>query len=226
VIGPLLQAKKSFDPKDFRPLSMLLHYPFYLVVSTSLPVKSVAEFVAYAQEHPGKLNFGSPGTGSGGHLVTELFDAVAGIKAVHVPYKGVGPAQVGLMSGEIHFMFDSVGSSQGLVDDGKLRGLAITGREHLPRVPDMPTLKEARYFQFDDMTIWLGMLGPSAMPDLIAAKLEAALVEIIRLPDVAKRIQEASAVLAGSTGGELAAFMIHETPLWEAIIRESNVPIQ
>jgi tripartite-type tricarboxylate transporter receptor subunit TctC len=130
------------------------------------------------------------------------------------------------MSGEIHFMFDSVGSSQGLVEDGKLKGLAISGVEHLLRVPEIPTLKEVGYPQFDDMIIWLGMLGPSAMPDDIATKLEKALAEIIRLPDVTKRIQEASAVPVGSAGDELAAFMIRETPLWEAIIRESNIPVQ
>jgi tripartite-type tricarboxylate transporter receptor subunit TctC len=226
LIGQLLQAKKSFNPADFRPLGMLLRYPLYLVVGTSLPVRSVAEFVAYAKDNPGKLNFGSPGTGSGGHLVTELFNTAAGIKAVHIPYKGVAPAQVGLMSGEIQFMFDSVGSSQGLVEDGKLRGLAVSGGERLLRVGDIPTLKEAGYPQFDDMVIWLGMLGPAAMPDPIAQKLEKALAEIIRLPDITKRIQELSAVPVGGSGDELAAFMMRETPLWEAVIRESNIPLQ
>ena len=226
VIGQLLQAKKAFSAKDFRPLSMLLRYPLYLVVNSSLPVKSVAEFVAFAKQNPGKLNFGSPGIGSGGHLVTELFVAAAGIKTVHIPFKGVASAQISLVSGEVHFMFDSVGSSQGLVDDGKLRGLAISGREHLARIPNIPTLKEVGYPQFDDMIIWLGILGPSAMPDPIAEKLEVALAEIIRLPDVTNRIQEASAVPVGSEGGELAGFMIHEAPLWEAIIRENNIPMQ
>lgn len=226
VIGRLVQANKLFDPKDFRPLGLLLQYPLYLVVSTSLPIKSVAEFVAYAKQNPGKLNFGSPGTGSGGHLVTELFNSVAGIKTVHIPYKGVAGAQVGLMSGEIQYMFDSVGSSQALVDDGKLRGLAVTGRERLPRVADIPTLKEAGYPAFDDMMIWLGILGSAAMPDAIATKLETALVEIVRLPDVTKRIQEASSVPVGSPGSVLSALMIQETPLWEAIIRENKILVQ
>lgn len=209
-----------------RPLSLLLRYPLYLVVGAGVPVKSVAEFVAYAKNNPGALNFGSPGIGSGGHLVTELFNAAAGIRTVHIPFRGVAPAHIGLMGGEIHFMFDSVGSSQQLVDDGKLRGLAISGREHLLRLPDMPTLKEVGYTQFDDMVIWLGMLGPSAMPEPIATKLEKALVEIIRLPEVTKRIQDASAVPVGGTGDELAAFIKQETPLWEAIIRDNNIQTQ
>jgi tripartite-type tricarboxylate transporter receptor subunit TctC len=227
VVGPLLQgSKRAFDPvKDFRPLSMLLYYPMYLVVGTSVPAKTVQEFVALAKAQPDKMNFGSPGTGSGGHLTSEIFLSAADIKAVHVPYKGVGPAQIGLMSGEIQFIFDSVGSSQQLVDDGKLRGLAVTGRERLPRVPDVPTLKESGYDGFEDVVIWLGMFAPAATPEPIAKKLEAALMEIARMPDVVKRIQDGSSVLAGGTGKDLADFMVRETPAWEGIIKKNQISI-
>jgi len=171
------------------------------------------------------MNFGTPGTGSGGHLTSEIFLSAADIKAVHVPYKGVGPAQIGLMSGEIQFIFDSVGSSQQLIDDGKLRGLAVTGRERLPRVPDIPTLKESGYGGFEDVVIWLGMLAPAATPDPIAKKLEAALIDIARMPDVVKRIQEGSSVLAGGTSKEFADFIVRETPAWDAIIKKNNISV-
>ena len=224
VIAPMLQAKKAYDTgKDFRPLSMLLNYPLYLIVGTAVPAKTVAEFVKLAKDQPGKLNFGSPGTGSGGHLVCEMFKSTAAIDAVHIPYKGVGPAQIGLMGGEIQFVFDSVLASQALIDDGKLRGLAVTGRERLARIPNIPTLKESGYDGFEDIAIWLGMLAPIGVPDAIAKKLEAELMKAARQPDVVKRVQDSAAVLVGSTGKELADFIARETPAWEAIIRKNNI---
>ena len=219
VISTMLQTKKSFNTqRDFRPLSMLLKYPLYLVVGMAVPAKTVAEFVALAKAQPGKLNFGSPGTGSGGHLVAEMFKSAANISAVHVPYKGVGPAQIGLMGGEIQFFFDSVTGSQALIDDGKLRGIAVTGVDRLPRIPDIPTLKESGYAGFEDVVIWLGMLAPAKIPDAVAKKLEAELIKVARLPDVAKRIQDNMSILVGGTGAEFTDFIARETPVWEAIV--------
>jgi tripartite-type tricarboxylate transporter receptor subunit TctC len=225
VISPLIQTRRPFDSKDFRPLSMLLYYPMYLVVNNNVPATTVKEFVAFAKTHPGELNFGSPGIGSGGHLACEMFKHAAGITAVHVPYKGVGPEQIGLMGGEIQFICDSVGGSQALIDDGKLRGLAVTGRQRLPRVPSIPTLKETGYDGFEDIVIWLGMLAPAAIPEPVAKKLESELMRIARLPDVTKRVEETSSVLAGGTGKEFADFIVRETPLWEAIIRNNGISI-
>ena len=224
VVATMLQSKRAYDTqKDFRPLSMLLNYPLYLVVGAQVPAKTVAEFVKLAKDQPGKLNFGSPGTGSGGHLVAEMFKSAAGISAVHVPYKGVGPAQIGLMGGEIQFYMDSVLGSQALIDDGKLRGLAISGRERLPRVPNIPTLKESGYDGFEDVVIWLGMLAPVGIPDAIAKKLEAELMKAARSPDVGRRIQDSASVLVGGSGKDFAEFIARETPLWEAIIRNNNI---
>jgi tripartite-type tricarboxylate transporter receptor subunit TctC len=204
---------------------MLLYYPMYLVVGANVPAKTVEEFVKLAKDQPDKMNFGSPGTGRGGHLVAEMFKSAAEINAVHVPYKGVGPAQIGLMSGEIQFIFDSVGGSQQLIDDGKLRGLVVTGRERLSRVPNIPTLKESGYDGFEDVVIWLGMLAPAATPEPIAKKLEAELINIAKLPDMVKRISDTSSVLAGGTGKEFADFITRETPAWEAIIKKNKLSI-
>ena len=160
-----------------------------------------------------------------GHLVGEMFKSAAGISAVHVPYKGMGPAQIGLMGGEIQFLFDSVGNSQQLVDAGKVRGIAVSGRQRLARVPDIPTLKESGYDGFEDVVIWLGMLAPAAIPEPIAKKLESELMRIARLPDVMKRVQETSSVLAGGTAAEFGDFIARETPLWEAIIKQNGITI-
>ena len=202
---------------------MLLSFPLYLIVGSAVPARTVTEFVKLAKDQPGKLNFGSPGTGSGGHLVCEMFKSAAGISAVHVPYKGVGPAQIGLMGGEIQFFFDSVLASQALIDGGKLRGLAVTGRERLARIPDIPTLKESGYDGFEDIVIWLGMLAQASIPDGIAKKLEAELMKAARLPDVTKRIQDSASVVVGGTGKEFADFIARETPVWEAIIKKNNI---
>jgi tripartite-type tricarboxylate transporter receptor subunit TctC len=226
VISSLLQPQRPFDPlKDFRPLSMLLHYSAYLVLNTDVPAKTVAELVALGKAQPGKLNMGSFGTGSAGHLVIELFKNATGISAVHVPYRGAAPAQIGLMAGEIDFLFDSIAGSQALVDAGKLRGIAVTGRERSPVLPDVPTLKESGYGGFEDLVIWLGMLAPAGTPEPIAKKLEAELMRAARLPDVSKRVKESASVLVGGTGKDFADAIARETPVWAAIIKENNITL-
>jgi tripartite-type tricarboxylate transporter receptor subunit TctC len=223
VISPLLQPQRPLDPlKDFRPLSMLLSFPLYLLLNNDVPARSVAELVALGKARPGKLNMGSVGTGGAGHLVIEMFKNVTGISAVHVPYNGAAPAQVGLMAGEVDFMFESIAGSQALVDAGKLRGIAVTGRERSPVLPDVPTLKQSGYDGFEDVVISLGMLAPAGTPEPIAKKLEAELMRIAQLPDVSKRIKESSSVVGGA-GKDFADFIRRETPVWASIIKENNI---
>jgi tripartite-type tricarboxylate transporter receptor subunit TctC len=226
VISSLLQPQRPFDPqRDFRPLSMLLYYSAYLLLNNDVPAKSVAGLVALGKAHPGKLNMGSVGTGSAGHLVIEMFNKVTGIGAVHVPYKGAAPAQVGLMAGEIDFLFDSIAGSQTLVDAGKLRGIAVSGRERSPVLPDVPTLKETGYDGFEDLVIWLGMLAPAGTPEPIAKKLEAELMRIAHQPDVSKRVRESSSVLVGGTSQDFAEAIRRETPVWASIIKENSIKL-
>jgi tripartite-type tricarboxylate transporter receptor subunit TctC len=226
VISSLLQPQRLFDPlKDFRPLSMLLYYSAYLLLNNDVPAKGVAELVELGKARPGKLNMGSVGTGSAGHLVIEMFKNATGISAVHVPYRGAAPAQIGLMSGDIDFLFDSIAGSQTLVDAGKLRGIAVTGRERSPVLPDVPTLKETGYDGFEDLVIWLGMLAPADTPEPIAKKLEAELMRIARQPDVSKRARESSSVLVGGTSQDFADAIRRETPVWASIIKENNIKL-
>jgi tripartite-type tricarboxylate transporter receptor subunit TctC len=216
VISSLLQPQPPFDPlRHFRPLSMLLYYSAYLLLNNDVPARSVAELVAFGKAEPGKLNMGSVGTGSAGHLVIEMFKNATGISAVHVPYKGAALAQIGLMAGEIHFLFNSIEASQALVDAGKLRGIAVTGRERSPVLPDVPTLKESGYDGFEDLVVWLGMLAPTGTPEPIAKK----------QPDVSKRIKESSSVLVGGTARDFADTIRRETPVWASIIKENNIKL-
>ena len=223
VISPLLQPQRPLDPlRHFKPLSMLLSFPLYLLLNNDVPATSVAELVALGKARPGKLNMGSVGTGGAGHLAIEMFKNVTGISAVHVPYNGAGPAQVGLMAGEVDFMFESIPGSQALVAAGKLRGIAVTGRERSPVLPDVPTLKQSGYDGFEDVVICLGMLAPAGTPEPIAKKLEAELMRIAQLPDVSKRIKESSSVVGG-TGKDFADFIRRETSVWASIIKENNI---
>jgi tripartite-type tricarboxylate transporter receptor subunit TctC len=193
VISSLLQPQRPLDSLTvFKPLSMLLSFPLYLLLNNDVPAKSVADLVALGRAKPGKLNMGSVGTGGAGHLAIEMFNKVAGIRAVHVPYNGTRAAQLGLMAGEIDFLFESIAGSQALVDAGKLRGIAVTSRERSPALPNVPTLKETGYDGFEDLVICLGMLAPAGTPEPIAIKLEIELMRIASLPDVSMRIKESS----------------------------------
>ena len=226
VISSLLQPQRPLDPlRVFTPLSMLLSFPLYLLLNNDVPAESVADLVALGRAQPGKLNMGSVGTGGAGHLAVEMFNKVAGISAVHVPYNGVSPAQVGLMAGEIDFLFESIAGSQTLVDAGKLRGIAVTGRERSPVLPNVPTLKETGYDGFEDLVVCLGMLAPAGTPEPIAKKLEAELMRIAHQPDVSKRIKESSSVLVGGTGKDFADAIRRETPVWASIIKENNITL-
>lgn len=223
VIAPLMRHPAPYDPlKNFRPISMLLTFPFYLVVNNDVPARTVAEFVALAKAKPGTLNFASPGPGSGGHLVAEMFKVRAGIDVVHIPHKGVAPSQTAIMSGEVQFMFDSVGSSKPLVDAGKMRGLAVTGKERSWAAPDTPTLLESGFPGFDAV-IWHGVLAPVGTPDAIAGKLEKALMAIARQPEIEKRIKSYAATRIGGTSAEFAAYIAHEQPVWANVIKVNNI---
>jgi tripartite-type tricarboxylate transporter receptor subunit TctC len=226
VISSLMQPQRPLDPlKVFRPLSMLLSFPLYLLTNNNVPAESVADLVALGRAKPGKLNMGSVGTGGAGHLAIEMFNNVTGISAVHIPYNGTPPAQLGLMTGEIDFLFESIAGSQALVDAGKLRGIAVTGRERSPVLPNVPTLKESGYDGFEDLVICLGMLAPAGTPEPIATKLEAELMRIAQQPDVSKRIKESSSVLVGGTGKDFADAIRRETPVWASIIKANNITL-
>jgi tripartite-type tricarboxylate transporter receptor subunit TctC len=226
VISSLLRPQRPLDPlRVFRPLSMLLSFPLYLLLNNDVPAESVADLVALGKARPGKLNMGSVGTGGAGHLAGEMFNKLTGISAVHVPYNGVTPAQIGLMAGQTDFLFESIAGSQALVDAGKLRGIAVTGRERSPVLPDVPTLKELGYDGFEELVICLGMLAPARTPEPIAKRLEAELMRIAHHPDVRKRIKESSAALMGGTGEDFADVIRRETPVWASIIKENKITL-
>src|SRR5947207_5577204 len=175
VLNPMLYKKLPYDPvRDFRMLALVTDLPVVMEVHPSVPAKTVAEFVAYAKQNPGKLNFGSAGTGGTIHLAGEMFKQMAGVDLVHVPYKGAGPALTDLLSGNIQLMFDTLGTALPPVKAGLLRPLAVSSAQRIADLPDVPTMAEAGYPQYA-VSVWYGVAAQSKLPDEIAQKLEASL---------------------------------------------------
>src|ERR1700704_629939 len=175
VLNPMLYKKLPYDPvKDFRMLALITDLPVVMEVHPSLPAKTVAEFVAYAKQNPGKLNFGSAGTGGTIHLAGEMFKQMAGVELVHGPYKGAGPALTDLLSGNIQLMFDSLSTALPPVKSGLLRPLGVSSKQRISDLPDVPTIAESGYPDYA-VSVWYGISLPAKVPDEIAQKISASL---------------------------------------------------
>ena len=220
--NPSLYARLNFDPlAELAPITLLANSPTVLAVPTSLPVTSLAEFVAYAKARPGELNYGSYGAGSGPHLATELFMAMTGTKLVHVPYGGGGPAALGAMTGQVQALFSSVLPVLGMVRGGKLKALAIASDHRSALLPDVPTFAEAG---LDYRTgTWFGLLAPARTPAPIVEALNRATVAVLREPGVHARLAEQGAEVVANSPDEFRAFIGEETERLSRVIRGANI---
>ena len=172
-LNPILYKKLAYDPdRELQVLSVVTDLPSILVVHPSVPAKTLAEFVAYAKQNPGKLNFGSAGTGGVGHLSGEIFKRVAGIEMTHVPYKGAGPALADLISGHIQLTFETVGTALPPIRAGLLRPLGVTSRQRIADLPDLPTIAESGYPDYS-ATVWYGAVAPAGVPAQIVQTIRA-----------------------------------------------------
>jgi tripartite-type tricarboxylate transporter receptor subunit TctC len=223
AINPALMASVPYDPiKDFRHLALVVQVPNVLVVNTGLPVRSVAELVAYAKARPGKLDFASGSTGSTGHLAGELFKQMTGTFMVHIPYKGAPPAVADLLAGRVHLMFDNLASALPNVKAGKLRALAVTTLKRSASLPDLPTLDESGLKGFD-MTTWWGLMGPAGMNADVVQRLSAEILKAMDAPEVQARLRamgmEGSAV---RTPEQFTAFVDAERKLYAKLVKQSG----
>jgi tripartite-type tricarboxylate transporter receptor subunit TctC len=224
AINPALYSNLTVNPlKDFVPVSEVADMPSALVANTSLPVKTVADLVAYIKARPGQLNFASPGSGSLNRLEMEIFKKAIGGDMVHVPYKGgAGPAAVGVVGGETQMMFSTLSSVIAFVKADRLKGLAVTSRERLVQLPEVPTMFESGYADLVTSS-WQGVLLPVGTPKAIAAKLHAALVKALDTPDLKQKFGIGGAVAVSSKSPEaFGEFLATETTRWAKVARESG----
>jgi tripartite-type tricarboxylate transporter receptor subunit TctC len=222
VIRPLL-FKVPYDLfRDFVPITQLSSQSYVLMASLTLPVKTVSELVAHARANPGKLNFASVGQGSQIHLMTELFRTMAKFQAVHVPYKGIGPAYPDLIAGNIQFMFGSIITSQGHIRAKRLQALAVSGPKRIKALPELPTVSEAGVPGFA-VTQWYALLAPAGTPRAIVEILNKETNRALHQPDVSGRIAAEGSEAVGVTPQQLAAHMKAEHAKWVTVIKATGI---
>jgi tripartite-type tricarboxylate transporter receptor subunit TctC len=224
VISPSFYPNLPFDPSQFVPITIMAKLPYMLVVHPSVPAGTFAEFIAYAEAHPGKLNYGTPGLGSSSHLTGEMLKLAAGIQMTHVPYAGLAPAITGLLAGHTDVMTANLDSVLTHVQAGKLKGLAVTGEKRAPEVPDLPAIAET-YPEVVSMS-WFAVVAPPKTPPEIAEKLSAAFGQILHEPEIEKRWREMSLTPVGGTPAEVGAFLQEETARWRKVIVSGGIKRQ
>jgi tripartite-type tricarboxylate transporter receptor subunit TctC len=226
VVAPLVLRNAGYEAlRDFTPIALLQSYGLYLVVNPQVPARDVPSFVAWLKANPGRANYTSPGTGSGGHLATAMMLHHAGATAQHVSFGGTVAGLLAIARGDAHFALDSVGNAQGLVDEGKLRGLAVTGRARNPRVPELPTLAEVGFPDFQH-EIWMGLFAPAGLPPAILAALSEATEACLADPEIRARLERLTFTPGGGGPAVLAGRIAEETPLWAAAARIADIRIE
>jgi tripartite-type tricarboxylate transporter receptor subunit TctC len=222
VIHPMMYRSRYDMQRDFIPISQVTSQPYMLVVTPGLPVKSVPDLIAYARANPGKLNYASSGQGSLIHLASELFNISAGVKTVHVPYKGIGAAYPDLIAGNIQMIFASIVSAQPHVRAQRLRGLAVTSSARARTQPDLPTVAETGIKGYD-VTQWYGVFAPARTPQAVVERLNKEVVAVAQHPDLAKRFAADGAEALGSTRQQFAAHVKAEIGKWSRVIKETGI---
>ena len=229
--GPMIIAPAAGTPDvpdalvAFAPIALIAESPQMLVVTPSLPVGTLAEFVAFARARPGALNMGSSGIGTTPHLAQELLGKLAGIRVEHVPYRGTGAAIPDLVAGKIEALFGDISAVLPLVEAGRLRALAITARERSPLAPLVPTTPEAGFPALLSRN-WQALLAPAGTPHSVISRIATALMEALEDPTVRIVLARQGAVAARSDPAHLAAFLREERATWEPVIREIGLVMQ
>jgi tripartite-type tricarboxylate transporter receptor subunit TctC len=218
-----LAKKLPYDPvRDFAPVTMVASQQLVLLVNPAVAAKSVQELIQLAKSKPGQLTFASAGSGSGGHLSGELLKILAGVDLTHVPYKGISPALVDVISGQVTMTFASVISALPHVKSGKTRALAVSGVHRSPAAPELPTMMEAGVTGYASST-WYGLLAPAATPRAIIVKLNREVVAIVNLPAVKTHLLAEGAEPAGNSPEEFGAFIKAEIAKWGKVIRAAGL---
>jgi tripartite-type tricarboxylate transporter receptor subunit TctC len=223
AINTGLYRKLNYDlVRDFAPVSQITSGQYVVVVHPSLPVKSIAQLIALARAKPGALNYASAGSGNATHLAGELFASATGVKLVHVPYKGSGPAVTDLVGGQVQLMFGNLTAVLPQVKSGRIRALAVTGKARAAAAPELPTVIEAGVPDYV-VTSWFGVLAPAAIPRELVMRLNADLARTMGAPDVRDRLAGEGAEPTVGTPEQFAAFIKNEIAQWTRVIRNAGI---
>ncbi|WP_354677762.1 Bug family tripartite tricarboxylate transporter substrate binding protein [Cupriavidus plantarum] len=225
AINYALYKQLPYKPQDFTPITLVVSVPNVLVVHPKVPAHNVAELVSYAKTQPGQLSFGSSGTGQSVHLSGELFKKRAGLDIIHVPYKGAAPAVADLVAGQVTMMVDNLPSSLPQIQAGKLRALAVTSATRVPELPDVPTMKEAGYDDFQ-VTAWFGLVARAGTPPAAIDQLYKAASTALAEPQIKTRLAELGGQAGGDTPQHFGQFIDQERQRWARVVKDTGIPLQ
>jgi tripartite-type tricarboxylate transporter receptor subunit TctC len=226
AINMTLFKDLSYDTvKDFEPIALLTEVPLMLVVNPSVKAQTVADLIALAKQEPGSLDVASSGNGQSTHLAAELFNAMAGVRMTHIPYKGSAPAITDVVAGHVQLMFDTVMSALPHVQAGKLRALAVTSAKRAPVVPDVPTIAEAALPGYEAIA-WNGLFAPVGTPRAIIDQLNAETVKAVQSDAVIKQFASMGATARPTTPDEFASYVRNEVTKWAKVVNESGAKIE
>jgi tripartite-type tricarboxylate transporter receptor subunit TctC len=226
VVNPIVRSDLRYDPlKDFTFVSQIAAVPNVVSVHPAVPARTMADFIAYARANPGRLNFGTPGIGSLGHLIGETFKYSAKVEMTHVPYRGAAPALTDALAGQVQVLFDNLPSSLPHIQAGKLRALAVASEKRVASLPDVPTFAETGHPLVNDPS-WFGLIGPAKLPADVAARLHAALVATLRQPDKLKRLEDTASVPVGSSPEAFRKVVADALDNTRKVVREANLKFE
>jgi tripartite-type tricarboxylate transporter receptor subunit TctC len=225
TVLPHLQAKIPYDAlRDFTPITNLIGGPSFLLLHPSVPAKNLRELVALAKRQPGKLTYASAGVGQISHMNGELLKLLAGIDLLHVPYKGTGQVTPELLGGQVSMTFSTSVDNLQFVKAGRVRLLAVTGKERLGVIPDTPTMAEAGVPGFESLN-WNGIVGPARIPRDIVNRLNRELVRAVRAPDVAEKVIAQGNFVIGDTPEQFGAYIRTESEKWGRVVKQAKIKV-
>jgi tripartite-type tricarboxylate transporter receptor subunit TctC len=223
--NPALYSNLTYDPaQDFTPIILIAKIPLVLLTNPSVPAGNLKDFVAYVKANPNKLSYASSGVGGSTHLASLLILRANGLSAVHVPYRGGGPALLDLLSGVVQFYADTANTALAFIRDGKVKALAVTSLQRIPELPDVPTIAESLSSEFEVVS-WQGLVAPAKTPKLIVEKLNGEFQRALGDPEVRQRLIAQTAVPIGSTVEEYRTYLRKETTMWKKLIEEADIKI-
>lgn len=224
-INAAVYSNLPYDPqRDFTPISLVAKAPNIFVVNPDVPARNVQEFIAYAKTVPGKLNFASGGRGTSAHLSAELLNSMAGLKLVHVPYKGATPAITDVIAGHAQLFIGNMPPTLPHIQSGKLRALAVTSTNRWPDLPDVPTMAESGLPGYETVA-WFALLAPAGLPAPIAQRLSSETAAAMKTPEVRAQLRKQGMEAIGSTGPELASFIATDIARWKKVAAESGTKL-